>query len=447
MEARSLGALTRAMTLAMGVLAFLGAKPASAQQMTLEGTQITNTATVSFTDTNGNSYTPAQASVTVTVGFKSGISVADQGPYTVSTGQSTAVGFKITNTGNGDDTPNPSAPTLTGGFFTVTQYCFKQYTAADVLVGSEVCNATFASLVWPTLQTGQYVIFEVKYTVATGFGGVTGNAALTAASTRTPATTASDNTNVTVSVSGSVAVTPDAGTVSRLPSNPDNVSGNTVITYTAQYTVTNNYNGTVTFALAVASSGTGVSFTSSPYLCSDVGKTAITQVTINTGGGASALVCVDYRAGNQPAGTTGSITLTATYNSASDAGDYTITIVRPVIAVVKTAWLDNGSGTAASGTQIDGSLPAAQRPKPGDVIWYKITVTNTGTAPTAISISDPLPTQVSATGTYYTADIASPTLPQVAWSFTGSSATNLVAQLSTMAASESRYVWVKVTIN
>ena len=47
----------------------------AAQAQTPEGTVITNTATVTFTDANANTYAPVVASANVTVGFAAGISL------------------------------------------------------------------------------------------------------------------------------------------------------------------------------------------------------------------------------------------------------------------------------------------------------------------------------------------------------------------------------------
>ncbi len=54
-----------------GGLALFATRPATAQ--TPETTVITNTATVDWTDANGNSYTPVNDSVAITVGFTAGI--------------------------------------------------------------------------------------------------------------------------------------------------------------------------------------------------------------------------------------------------------------------------------------------------------------------------------------------------------------------------------------
>ena len=57
----------------LGPVLGIMAQPLSGQ--TPEGTVITNTATVSFTDANTNTYSTVQASVNVTVGFEAGIDV------------------------------------------------------------------------------------------------------------------------------------------------------------------------------------------------------------------------------------------------------------------------------------------------------------------------------------------------------------------------------------
>ncbi|HLG05379.1 MAG TPA: hypothetical protein VI383_04445, partial [Gemmatimonadales bacterium] len=75
----------------LGSLSLLGGGAAAVRAQTPEGTVITNTATVSFTDANGNSYTPVSASVNVTVAFQAGIdltgsaSVAPASPSTADT--------------------------------------------------------------------------------------------------------------------------------------------------------------------------------------------------------------------------------------------------------------------------------------------------------------------------------------------------------------------------
>jgi hypothetical protein len=425
------------------------AAPAGAQTVTNPnatwtpaGTTITNTATATFTDTQGNTYDPVSGSVDVVVGFKAGIMVSNiGGPYTVESGEATYVRWEIMNTGNGDDTPNISAPVLTGGFYTEVQYCFTHYNADGTEKTAEVCSSDFGTLVFPVLAPGEYLVLDVKYTVAPGYGGTTGTVELSAASTEDGTVTDSAGpTDVTVTLAGAVTVTPDDQAVSQLPSNPDGTAGNTTMVYTATFTVTNGYTGTITFDIDGAFTGTAFATVGSPYLCSDGTKTAITTLQLLSG--ASRDVCVDYQVDDVAGGTEGSITLTATYGMDSDPGSYDVTVIRPVLSITKTAYYDNAG---VMGGVIDNTNEAA-RPKPGDVIWYTIEVSNgnSSSAPASIEISDPLPAQVTATGTYYSGDEP---VGKPLWNFTGTTDTLLKAALTELGPGDARVITFKVTIN
>src|SRR5437867_12760600 len=85
----------------LALVLVLQVRPASAQ--TPEGTVITNTASVSFTDANSNSYTPVTASVSVTVGFAGGISLTGAATATpASPSTADTLFFTYTNIGNGN---------------------------------------------------------------------------------------------------------------------------------------------------------------------------------------------------------------------------------------------------------------------------------------------------------------------------------------------------------
>ena len=110
------------------VLLTFVAVPAMAQTPTAENTVITNTASVSYTDANGNTYTPATASVAVTVGFQAGVDVtvnAAVSPLSPSAGNE--LPFTINNIGNGTDqfsvsTSAQAGLTITGYKIGVTTY-------------------------------------------------------------------------------------------------------------------------------------------------------------------------------------------------------------------------------------------------------------------------------------------------------------------------------------
>ena len=90
--------------IASGLLAVLLIVAPTLGQATPEGTVITNTADVSWTDANNNSYTAVSASVNVTVGFVAGIDVTGQATATPSSPGTDTLTFTVSNVGNGPDT-------------------------------------------------------------------------------------------------------------------------------------------------------------------------------------------------------------------------------------------------------------------------------------------------------------------------------------------------------
>jgi uncharacterized repeat protein (TIGR01451 family) len=61
-----------------------------------------------------------------------------------------------------------------------------------------------------------------------------------------------------------------------------------------------------------------------------------------------------------------------------------LTVIKPVLTLTKAAYLD------------DGVTPVAGTVVPGQIIRYRVTVTNTGnTDATTVQVTDPLPAQVT----------------------------------------------------
>lgn len=402
--------------LATGAIAFLATLASAtnllAQSPTPEGTTITNTATASWTDANGNTYTPVSASASVIVGYLAAPDVTSPAtvtPASPSTGNQ--IPFTISNSGNGTDqysvaTSAGTGVTITGYSIGATSYA----TLADL-------NTALAAM---NVAAGGNVVVNVVYSVASGRGGLTTPVSLTATSVRTPAATgASDasTTNVIPPVAAAVAVTPDNGAVSRLPSNG-------TVQYTATFTVTNNGNSSDTYNLA---SSTGASIT----LVSLNGSAGTTgSVTIAAGG--SATVDVVYMVNNVPAGTTVNVTLSATSANAaatSDAGNYVVTVVRPALTIAKAAFRDN---------QTDAINSTTDRVVPGEFIQYRITVTNAGSAAaSSVSVSDALPAEVMFVST--SSDAAG-------WTISEAAGTVSASLSGTLATSGSRFFWVRVQV-
>lgn len=401
----------RRAALAVLLLAPLAVPVCAAAQTgpTAEGTTITNTATASWTDANSNTYTSVTASASVTVGFLAGPDVTSPAtvtPASPSTGNELA--FTVTNTGNGVDSVTAAFTVGTG--VTVTGYKFDGTTYPTL---AEL-NAALAA---KPIPAGTSVTVTVVYTVAPGRGGQTTPVTMTATSRRTPATSDASTTNVIPPVAAAVSVTPDGGTIQRLPSNGTQ--------YSQVFTVTNNGNSSDTFTLT-GSLGTGSALT-----IVSVNGAAGTGSSATIAAGGNTTVTVVYTVGNVAAGATQNLNLTATSAnnaSISDPGYVTIQVVRAALSMAKVAFRDDQT-TAITGS--DFVLP-------GEYIQYRITVTNTGgAAATTVAVSDVLPAQVTYVST--SADAAG-------WTINESAGTVSATLSGTLAASASRYFWVRVRI-
>lgn len=410
----------RRLALAGMLLSPFAATPALAQGPTVptpEGTVITNTATATWTDANGNTYTPVTASASVTVGYKAGPDISSAPtvtPASPSTGNT--IGFTIANTGNGVDSVSIAA--TAGSGVTITGYTVGTTTYPTLGELNEALAAT-------AIPAGTSITVTVIYTVAPGQGGQTIPVSVTATSLRTPAApggTDSSTTNVVPTVSAGVNVTPDNGTVSRLPSNGT--------TYTAVFTVANTGNRSDTYTLGSGASTGSVSIVS-------VNGTAGSGSSVTIAAGGSTTVTVVYTVANgAAAGETIDVGLSATSGNnaaTSDDGKYTVTVIRAAISMTKEAFRDNQT-TAINNT--------TDRVLPGEFIQYRVTVTNTGAAAatltgTGYGISDPLPSQV----TY-----VSSAGDAAGWTISESSGTVTAKLTGTLAAAASRHFWVRVQV-
>lgn len=410
----------RRVALAGLLLAPFAAMPAHAQSPTPEGTTITNTASATWTDANGNTYSPATASVSVLVGFKAGPDV--QSPVSVSSpSPSTAneLPFTIVNTGNGIDSVTASATAAAG--VTITGYKIGSTTYPTLA-------ALNAALATTPISAAGSVTVTVVYTVAPGQGGQTIPVSLTATSRRTPAApgaTDTSTTNVLPAVAAAVVVTPDGGTVDRLP------SGTGPTTYTETFTVQNTGNRDDTFTLS-ASAGTILSIVS-------VNGTAGSGGSIAIAAGGTATVDVIYTVSNSAAaGATESLVLSATSTNdatKNDPGNRVVRVIRAAISMTKEVFQDNQT------TAIGGPL-SSDRVLPGQYIQYKVTVTNTGGAAatltgTGFGITDALPSQVTYVST--SSDAAG-------WTIGESGGTVSAALTGTLAPGASRFFWIRVQV-
>src|SRR5690348_3357675 len=118
--------------MALAIMA-LAAPTLRAQSPTPEGTVITNTATVSFTDANGNTYSAVNASVSVTVGFVAGVDVAGAASVTpASPSSNNSLTFTIQNMGNGTDHVQVAENISVASVISVTSYVFNATSYASI---------------------------------------------------------------------------------------------------------------------------------------------------------------------------------------------------------------------------------------------------------------------------------------------------------------------------
>jgi uncharacterized repeat protein (TIGR01451 family) len=398
--------------LLLAPLALPGKAGAQVTTPTPEGTTITNTATATWTDANTNTYASVSASASVTVGYLAGPDVSSPAtvtPASPSTGNELA--FTVTNGGNGVDSVTAAFTVGTG--VTVTGYKLGATTYPTLA-------ALNVALAGTAIPAGTSVTVTVVYTVAPGRGGQTTPVTMTATSRRTPAAptgTDSSTTNVIPPVAAAVAVTPDGGTIQRLPSNGTQ--------YTQVFTVTNNGNSSDNFTIT-GSTGAGSALT-----IVSVNGVAGTGSSATIAAGGNTTITVVYTVGDVAAGTTQDLRLSATSannGSISDQGFVTIQVVRAALTIAKAAFRDNQTT----------AITSSDRVVPGEYIQYRITVTNAGgAAATTVAVSDVLPAQVTYVST--AGDAAG-------WTINESAGTVSATLSGTLATSASRFFWIRVRI-
>jgi uncharacterized repeat protein (TIGR01451 family) len=210
-------------------------------------------------------------------------------------------------------------------------------------------------------------------------------------------------------------VTATPTTQSRLPTG-------TAAAYSATFTVANGSNAERTYTVAGSVDGTATT------IVSVNGGTSTFTVPAAT----TSPITVTYTVNNVAAGATGSVILTATDTTSSlvtDADTLVVTVIRPALSMTKQAFRAD-STTAVSGTVL-----------PGETIWYKLTIQNTGTtAASGVSVTDPLPAEV----TYVSSNTSA-----AGWSVSESSGTITASLTGTMPNSglgSTVVIWIRVTV-
>lgn len=353
----------------MGVLMAGGGNSLSAQ--TAEGTVITNTATATYTDANGNTYSAASGQVSVTVGFLGSLDVTSPAavtPASPSTGNTTT--WTITNNGNGADTVSISGGSSDPGVATITGYDY----LGTVYPTLAALNAALATV---SIPAGGNITIDVVYDVPAGQGGNSATIDLTATSTRTGGDSNNSATDVNPDLSGTVDVTGTNANIDRLPSNGT--------TYSESFTVTSNLTGTATIDLAAAVGAPNAATVTIVQIIIDGAPQGAATGSVALAAGANSTVVVEYTVDGAvgDAGSSSTVTLgataTAVGGSPSDSDDHVVTIIAPSLSVVKSVHASQADAEGNTASTLTGN------PQPGATIWYRVQVTNNGTAPAVMT--------------------------------------------------------------
>ena len=400
--------------IAVVALFALDAGRASAQGPTPEGTVISNEATASFTDANGNTYTDVTASVDVTVGFLAGPTVSGVGsltPPSPSTGN--VVTVTITNNGNGIDQFSLAASADAG--LTIDEYVYNGTSYASLAL----LNTALAAV---NVNAGADIDVDIVYDVASGQGGSNLDIGFTATSVRDNTSSDSGTLTITPTTAYAVDVSTADGPESNLPSNGTQ--------YSISFDVENTGSQNDTYDLDVTLSAAGATVT-----IVSVNGTAGSSSTQAVASGGTAAVTVIYTVNDVAAGSVEDITLTAESQGEAGVDDsdlVEVTVVRPAIAMVKSAYRDDQT------TLIDNG--AGDEVLPGETFQYLIEITNSGTEDAvSVEISDPLApslTYVSATG-----DVPAD------WTIVENTGTVTATLNVALQPTETRSFWIRVTVD
>jgi uncharacterized repeat protein (TIGR01451 family) len=393
------------------VVMFTAVAVATSHAQTPEGTVITNTATVSWTDANGNAYAPVAGSVNVTVGFQAGIDVVAGGDVTpASPSSGNSISFTVNNIGNGDDNVTVDTTFTTAGVVTVTGWQLDGTPYGDL-------PALNAALAGATIAAGNNVLIEMVFDVNAGQGGQSVDYTLTATSVRTPATDDSDVVNIAPPAVYAASVTPDGSqNLLHLPTNGTNES--------FTFRVTNTGNITEDFDLTASNPGTAITVIS-------VNGNPGTTDQINLAPAAFLDIVVEYQVGDVPVGTADTLVLAASPVSApvNDDGFADMTVIRPVLTITKAAYRSDQSTVINPGDTV----------LPSETIWYLVTVTNNGTTDAdVVHVDDLLPGEVTLQSTAANVGV---------WTIT-TAGNDVDADLTgTLAPTNSVSFWIEVQIN
>jgi len=228
----------------LALLLFVGIAPAYATQ-TPAGTTISNTATASYTDSNGNALTATSNTVSTVVQNAPTLTATNGGNQNVAPNTNATDTFTLTNTGNNAGDFQISSPTLSGGSSSLTSYTVTLPTGSTYNGSNSTTNGatapttpqTFTSLAALNTFLGSVNVpsqsaatVAVNYAVGNTAAATTITDTLPATITYAAAGTAPAATSATTTSTETDTVQNDARLDIRKTSSQNPTTGN--ITYT-----------------------------------------------------------------------------------------------------------------------------------------------------------------------------------------------------------------------
>ncbi|WP_296949591.1 hypothetical protein [uncultured Massilia sp.] len=415
---------------------------------TAAGTQISNTATATYTDSTSTQRTATSNTVVTTVQQVAAVTLSAGSAKTAAANTTVSYAHTVTNTGNGADSFTLSAQE--SGAFTMAGVQFFLDANGDGIAdnatpitstGSLAIGGTFKFVAVATLPAGAQT--NAQHTLTVNATSVFNNTVKASAADTTTVGTGS-SVDITANAAGNNALGHGAGaeasaqvTNTTAPGTPTrfvlylNNNGGSADTFNLSSSLDNN-----TFGTGTLPNGWTVVFR-------DVSGAVITSSTVAAGG--SNLVYADVTpAAGATAGTTDVYfrALSPTSNVKDTIHDaVTVAIGATQVTLVKTqaidAACDGTADTAFSTAPIASALPGA-------CIRYQITATNNGTTDvTQVQIKDDIP----ANTTYYGGtNPVTATLGSILTVLTGP-VTNLTTSAVTLTPGQSTMMSFGVRIN
>jgi len=341
---------------------------------TPEGDTIQNIAQATYSDANGNSYSPVADTVNVVVGFQGSLAVVgDADVQPPADTDDNEFNFTLTNNGNGTDTLVVNSVTTGNGSTVVENISYK--IGATPYADLTALNAALDLI---GVAPGGSVVITIVYDAVAGSGGLNDDVTLTASSQRTGGNTnVSDVVNVAPPLGGAITVV-DPADQSQLPSGGSNP------TYTMTFDVTSTLSGTDNVDLVVSldsiANAAGLAIVS-------IDGTAGSSKTLSFSFNETKNIDVVFTVADNAAGSVSGIRLVATAQTAPNPSDRhmaTVTIIKPLLTITKAVFTDAAT-----------SVPVSGEVTPGQSLWYRVTVENTGTADAAnVSVEDDLDDQL-----------------------------------------------------